>query len=204
MDLAEKKKKILADLLQFNYDIVEGEGGDDDEVVWKPKVTSHDGKCFNLQKGDILFDGKKFELYNHGDSKPIIIWPKKMALLVDNLRVLQMVAEQKKELIELKLEQLKSKNLPVVFLKIPKFTVQLSQTPKHVINMYVDVYENRVLMWIKLLFYPPDDPTHLKHCKGGLQFTMEDSPDALKLYIDECQANKKNPKFEERLKATMF
>lgn len=141
---------------------------------------------FKLMNGKIVFEKNKFDFYNHTEIEKISMYKTPAVKLIEQLKLIQVMAAQKNELIHAKIEKhLATGGTLENFPQLPDETimdVELSRFGIWETKLTMDIYNNKVFIWLKLMIHPEEDPTST-HFVRGVKFEIQDKCDDLANFI---------------------
>jgi len=151
-----------------------------------------------ILNGRIIFEKNKFDFYNHEEEK-VSLYKKAAEKLVLQLRLIQVMARQKIEIIDAKIDKhLATGGTLENFPKLPDETimnVDLSHFGIWETQLSLEIFNNKVYIWLKLMIHPEEDPLSL-HFVRGVKLEVNDNCDELAKYIEKF--DKKKPFYKNR------
>jgi hypothetical protein len=75
---------------------------------------------------------------------------------------------------------------------VDHYTKVLTQSANTKITLLLNSYQNQAKMWLKMTFYPPDKPNEVRHCRGSLKLSLNDSAQDFVDFVDSCLAEYEN------------
>jgi len=165
-------------------------------------TTSKIEPILKLANGAIVYDRNRFEFYNHMESFPIRLYPTAMEKFVKELKVLKVMASQKQELLNAKMEQhLACGGSPETIPVVPNeeiMRVDICSVGRNETKLIFNIFNNKPYIWLKQLYHPKEDPTSLKFSAGGIMFEEDDRYEDISAFASRYAKKKSNFQFIKR------